>query len=344
MDSSPPPPSLEAIRSARSRLGERVHTTPVWLWRDDRLTERLGHDARVHLKLEVWQRGGSFKIRAALLRALSLDRAALDRGLTAVSAGNHAIAVSHAARIVGSTAKVVMPRTADPFRVERCRELGAEVVIVEDVHQAFTTVRRIETDEGRTFLHPFEGETVALGTAGVGLELIEQSPDLDAVIVPIGGGGLCAGVASAVKQLRPGCKVYGVEPEGADTMSRSLRAGKPVGIERVRTIADSLGAPHSEPYSFALCRRFLDDLVLVSDDELRGAMKLLFEEIHLAVEPAGAAATAAALGPLRDRLRGTRVGLILCGTNISASRFFDSLRARGPEEPPARAEVKAPKT
>ena len=146
-------------------------------------------------------------------------------------------------------------------------------------------------------------------------------PDLDAVIVPIGGGGLCAGVASAVKQSSPKTQVFGVEPEGADSMHRSFRSGKPEGIDKVRTIADSLGAPHAAPYSFELCRRYVDELVLVNDDQLRAAMRLIFRGAKLAVEPAGAAATAALCGPLRDRLAGKRVALIVCGANIDAPTF-----------------------
>jgi threonine dehydratase len=160
-----------------------------------------------------------------------------------------------------------------------------------------------------------------LGTATLGLELLEQVGDLDAVIVPIGGGGLCAGVAAAVKLLHPSAQVFGVEPTGADSMRRSFEAGSPQAIETVRTIADSLGAPHAAPYSFELCRNNLDDLVLVDDDALRRAMLLLFASAKLAVEPAGAAATAALVGPLRERLRGRRVGVVVCGANIDHVTF-----------------------
>jgi threonine dehydratase len=214
-----------------------------------------------------------------------------------------------------------MPRSANPFRVEVCRSYGAEVVLVEDVHQAFDEVARIEQEEGRFFVHPFEGERTVLGTAGVGLELCQQVAALDAVIVPIGGGGLAAGVAAAVKQSWPKCKIIGVEPEGADSMHRSFAAGSPQAIDKVRTIADSLGAPHATPFSFALCQRYVDELVKVSDAELRGAMGLLFREMKLAVEPAAAAATAALVGPLRQSLRQQRVGLIICGTNIDLASF-----------------------
>ena len=314
-------PTPAAIREARARLGDLVVETPVWRWRSDTLAAELGADSEVVLKLELFQHGGSFKPRGALCVMLDLAPDALARGVTALSAGNHAIAVAYAARALDTTAKVVIPKTANPARVARCRALGAEVVLVDDIAAAFDRVREIEAAEGRTFVHPFEGPRTALGTATVGLELVEQAPDLDAVIVPVGGGGLAAGIAAAVKQLRPACLVFGVEPTGADSMHRSLLAGRPQSIDAVRTIADSLGAPHAAPYSFALCRHFLDDLVLVDDDEIRGAMALLFGEMKLAVEPAGAAATAALRGPLRERLRGRRVGVIVCGANIDAATF-----------------------
>ena len=162
------------------------------------------------------------------------------------------------------------------------RRHGAELVQVPDVHTAFETVRAIEA-QGRTLIHPFEGPTTALGTATLGLELARQVPALDAVIVPIGGGGLCAGVSCAIKTIQPDCRVYGVEPAGADTMHRSFAAGSPQAIERVATIADSLGAPHAAPYSYALCRRHVDALVRIDDAAMRRAMGLLFAEMKLAV-------------------------------------------------------------
>ena len=314
------PPSVEAIRAARARLGDLVVTTPVRRLHSPLVERRLGK-TEVVLKEELFQRTGSFKPRGALCVMLDLPKDALARGVTCVSAGNHAMATAYAAWVLGTTAKVVMPRSASPFRVAGSRELGAEVELVDNVHQAFDRVREIESTEGRTFVHPFEGPKTALGTATVGLELIEQAGELDAVIVPIGGGGLAAGIAAAVKQLSPRTAVYGVEPTGADSMARSFAAGEPRSIEAVRTIADSLGAPHAAPYSYALCRRFIDALVLVDDDQLRDAMLLLFSSAKLAVEPAGAAATAALLGPLRDRLSGKRVGLVVCGANIDAATF-----------------------
>jgi threonine dehydratase len=312
------PPTIAGIRAARERLGDRVRTTPVWQLASPAV-EAAGF--RALLKLELFQVTGSFKPRGALMVMLDMTGEERDRGVVAVSAGNHAIAVAYAARVVGTTAKVVMPRSANPARVAACRRLHAEVVHVDDVHAAFLEMERIERAEGRLRVHPFEGPKTALGTATLGLELCEQLSDLDAVVVPIGGGGLCAGVAAAVKQLRPRCAVYGVEPEGADSMSRSFAAGRPERIDRVRTIADSLGAPHALPYSFALCRRYLDDLVKVDDDALCRSMAILFADGKLAVEPAGAAAAAAALGPLRPRLAGKSVALVVCGANIDAATF-----------------------
>jgi threonine dehydratase len=315
------PPTLTEIRAARASLGDRVRTTPVWHWRGREIAALAGADTEVLLKLELFQYTGTFKPRGALLNALGLDPQALRRGLTAVSAGNHAIAVGYAARELGTTAKVVMPKSANPARVAACRAYGAEAVLVDDVHRAFAEVERIRDEEGRTFVHPFEGRLTTLGTATVGLEMLDQLDELDAVVVPIGGGGLAAGVANAIKEARPGCRVIGVEPVGADTMHRSFAAGSPQAIDRVDTIADSLGAPHAAPWSFGLCRRYLDELVLVDDEALRRAMALLFREMKLAVEPDGAAATAALVGPLRERLAGKRVALVVCGTNTDLGTF-----------------------
>ncbi len=320
-DSSIAGPGLVAIRAARERLGERVRETPVWPWRGDAIERAAGKHTQVLLKLELFQYTGTFKARGALLNAMALSDEARSRGVTAVSAGNHAIAVAFAARTIGTTAKVVMPRTANAARVALCRAYGAEAVLTDDVYAAFAEVERIQRDEGRSFIHPFEGETTVLGTSTVGFEWCHQTPDLDAMIVPIGGGGLIAGVACAVKQMQPRCKVYGVEPEGADSMSRSFESGSPQKLERVDTIADSLAAPYALPYSFRVARRHVDEIVTIPDEAMRRAMGLLFADMKLAVEPAGAAATAALCGPLRDRLAGKRVGVIACGTNIDLATF-----------------------
>ncbi len=312
---------LADIEAARSALGDRVIETPVHRWHGLEIEDALGAGTEVVLKLELLQHTGTFKPRGALTNMLNLSPAALARGVTAVSAGNHAIATAYAAKILGASAKVVMMAAANPLRVDLCRRYGAEIVQVADVHTAFETVKRIEHDEGRAFVHPFEGRLTVLGQATLGLELCRQVADLDAVIVPIGGGGLCAGIARAVKLMQPNGLVFGVEPEGADTMHRSFAAGAPQAIDAVQTIADSLGAPYAAPYSFELCRRHVDELVMIDDQAMRRAMALLFREMKLGVEPAGAAATAALIGPLRERLRGKRVAVIVCGTNIDTAGF-----------------------
>lgn len=314
------PLSLSEISEAVRALAMRIVRTPVHELRSPEIDRALDSNTTVYAKLELLQYTGTFKARGALLNALALTDEQRARGVTAISAGNHAIAVAFAAREVGTHAKVLMIATANPLRIELCKAYGAEVELVADAHTGFERVRELEA-EGRTLIHPFEGRTTALGTATLGMELCEQVPNLDAVIVPVGGGGLCAGVSSAVKLLAPGCEVIGVEPEGADSMHRSFAAAEPRSIERVATIADSLGAPYALPFSFELCRRNVDRLVLVSDTELRAAMRVLLRTAKLAVEPAGAAATAALLGPLREHLRGKRVAVIVCGSNIDAQSY-----------------------
>jgi len=322
-------PTVDAIRANRARLGDRIITTPIRRLQDHALDAAVGAATQVWIKEELFQRTGSFKPRGALSVMLDLDAAALARGVTGVSAGNHAISLAYCARVLGTTAKVVMPRSANPFRVQVCRELGAAIELVDNVHQAFARVKEIEAEEGRVFVHPYEGPKTALGSATLGMEFIDQTRAagvaLDAVIVAAGGGGLTAGVSCAVKQMSPATAVYVVEPEGADSLSRSFKAGSPQAIDAVRTIADSLGAPRCEPYSFALNRQFVDEVVLVSDDQIREAMRLTFRVAKLVVEPAGAAALAALMFPLRDRLQGRTVGLVVCGANIDPQTYAAQL-------------------
>ena len=315
------PLTIDEISAAARQLAARIVLTPVHQLRGPQIDHALGADAELWLKLELFQRTGTFKARGALLNALNLTEQQRQRGVIAVSAGNHAAAVAFAAATVGASAKVVMFGAPNPLRVELCRSFGADIVFADTGHAGFELATRLAEREGRALIHPFEGRTTALATATIGRELCEQIPGAQAVIVPIGGGGLCAGIASAVKLLAPGCEVFGVEPEGADSMHRSFAAGEPRAIERVATIADSLGAPYALPISFELCRRNVDGLVTVSDDEMRAAMRFLLRNAKLAVEPAGAAATAALLGPLKERLRGKRVALIVCGSNIDAASY-----------------------
>lgn len=324
-------PTVDQIRAARERLGTLVYTTPVRPLEDDAVSQAIGATTRLWLKEELFQRTGSFKPRGALTVMLDLDAEQLRRGVTGVSAGNHAISLGYSARILGSTAKVVMPKTANPFRIQLCKEFGVEVELVDDVATAFARVKEIEASEGRTFVHPYEGPKTALGTATVGLEFVEQTRalgvELDAVLVASGGGGLTAGVACAVKQMAPHAAVYAIEPTGADSLHRSFLAGSPQAIEKVQTIADSLGAPRCEPYSFAMNREYIDEVVLVTDEQIRSAMRLLFRSAKLVVEPAGAASLAALMYPLRERLEGKTVGVVVCGGNTDVERFAEQLGA-----------------
>lgn len=315
-DLTHPDIDLPTIRGAAKRLSDYLLRTPVHVWRGRELEAQLGVDTEVTLKLELFQRTGTFKPRGALTVMLNLDAEQLERGVTTVSAGNHAIAVAFASRALTVDAKVVMIRTANPMRVAAARAYGAEVELAEDGPSAFSRAHELEKTEGRSFIHPFEGPYTALGTATLGAEWMEQAHDLNAVIIPIGGGGLMAGVSTAVKLLSPETEVIGVEPEGADTMHRSFAAGSPQQIDRLDTIADSLAPPMAAPYSFGLCRRNVDRLVKITDAQMQQSMGLLFREMKLAVEPAGAAATAALFGPLRESLRGHRVGVMVCGSNI----------------------------
>ena len=321
-------PTLDDIRRTAQRLHDKILETPVWRWQTGAIARQPAPPAEVWLKLELWQRTGSFKLRGALNCIAALDEAALKRGVVACSAGNHAIAVAYAARQAGTHARLTMPRHASRVRIEACEAEGGQVTLCDTIHDAFALAQQLVADEGRTLVHPFEGPLTAEGTGTIGLELMRQVSGLEAVVVPVGGGGLAAGVAAAVKQIDPGCLVFGIEPTGADAMARSFESGATSRLEKVSTIADSLGAPYTLPYSFGVCRRFLDGVVRVSDDDLCVAMRQLFDGMKLAVEPAAASGIAALLGPLRTRLEGKRVGVILSGTTTDPQRFAE-LIARG---------------
>lgn len=319
--------TLDTIRQNAAEIEAMVQRTPSIALNSPLMTRVLGGGQTV-LKLECFQHTGTFKARGALSVARTLDADQLTRGITAASAGNHAIAAAWAARQVGASAKVVIQDNANPFRVAMARAEGAEVVMMPPGPPTFAEAERLVEDEGRAFIHPFEGLYTSLGTAGVGLELMEDAPGLDAVVVSIGGGGLVSGVAAAVKLMNPECQVFGVEPVGANSMGQSLAQGAPVHLDKVETIADSLGAPMALPFGHALCSAYLDDIVTLSDDEICAGMVAFQQEAKLAVEPAAGAALAAVMGPLRARLQGARVGVIVCGANIDAETYL-RLMARG---------------
>lgn len=308
--------NLDKIKARSRELCPLVLHTPSMM---------VGCDAlgagQLHLKLELFQHTGTFKARGALSNARAIPAEARAVGITAASAGNHAIAAGWAARQCGMSAKVVMQNTANPYRIALARAQADDVVLRDPGAATFGEAERLTQEEGRTFLHPFDGINTVLGAAGVGLEFIEDVPNLDAVVVSVGGGGLIGGVAAAIKLSRPGCAIYGVEPEGAANMSHSLAAGHPITLDKVETLADSLAPPMALPLGYALCSAFVDDIVTITDDQICAGMIVLAEDAKLAVEPAAGAAMAAVLGPLRHRLQGKRVGVIVCGANIDAATF-----------------------
>ncbi len=319
-------PTLDMIRETAAIIAPHINRTPVHHWRGREIDTQLGSDTEVLLKLELFQHSGTFKARGALSNTLRLSDEQRRLGVTAVSAGNHAIAVSYAANILAASAKVVMLESASPARIDAARAFGAEVVIAEDGPTGFALAEHIAAEEGRSFIHPFDGLGTVLGTATVALEFVEQTKHLDALIVSIGGGGLAAGVSTATKLLNPECQIYGVEPEGADTMHRSFAAGSAQHMDHPTTIADSLAPPMALPYGYKLCRQNIDKLVKVSDEAMCVAMALLYREMKLAVEPGGAASTAALTGPLKNELKGKRVGVIICGSNLDIDTFGELIK------------------
>jgi threonine dehydratase len=307
-------PGLDDIARTRDALADEIVRTP--LLRCTGLETEPGNTTEVFGKLEFLQRTGTFKARGALASIRALSPAERAIGVTAVSAGNHAVATAFAASVAGTNARVVMTASANPARIDACRAWGADIVFAPDVHAAFAAAEEIREQEGRYLVHPFEGPDIARGTGCVGLEICEQLDGIDAIVVAVGGGGLIGGIANAVRQIDSSIEIIGVEPEGADSMSRSLAAGEPVRLGNVHTIADSLGAPCALPYSYSLVRRFVSRIVSVTDAEMQKAMALLFRQMRIAVEPACAAATAALQGPLSESLAGKRVVLVFCGSNI----------------------------
>jgi threonine dehydratase len=313
-------PDLAEIRSAREWIAPYLCLTPVHVWDDPLYLDEFGRLA-LHLKLEVLQRAGSFKARGALTNILAMDAAARSKGVVAVSAGNHAIAVACAAHALDVSAKVVMHQAANPGRVAKARAYGAEVVLAKDIGDAFAMAEDLQAGEGRTMVHPFASAATRLGSATLGLDIADQIPDLDAAVIAVGGGGLLAGAGAAIKQVQPDCAVIGVEPTGADGLRRSLVRGAPEDDAPRETIADSMAPPFHTQATFEACRAVADDIVTVDDATIRRAMALAYDGMKLALEPAGAASLAALDGPLRGRWQGGRVCALLCGSNIDAASF-----------------------
>lgn len=320
---------LECMEERHTLLSTDVIHTPIVECISEVLSEALD-GGRIYLKLECSQKTGSFKARGVLSVATQLSESDVARGLTTASAGNHAIALSWAARTLGVSAKVVMPRSASNYRIQKAKGYGAEVVLTADVGEVFATAKRFAEDEGRYFVHPFEGIDTTLGTAGVGIEMLRDCPQLDVIVGAIGGGGLMSGLATAVKLMKPSCLVFGVEPIGAACMSKSIKAGRACELEAIDTIADSLAPPMSLPFSYSLCAANLDEIVTVTDDEICAATCIMLEEGKLAVEPAAAAPLAALLSPLREKLKGMNVGILVCGSNLSGDDFTRIIQRGSP--------------
>jgi len=305
------------VAAARVRIAPHIHETP--LLRSLRLGERSG-GVKLMLKCESFQRTGSFKVRGALNAMMQLSHAEKSRGVVTVSAGNHAQALAWASSLVGAECVTVMPETAPKSKIAATEGYGGTVELVSGERvRIFDRAREIEA-EGRVMVHPFEDRNVAAGQGTVALEVLEQYPEVDAVVVPIGGGGLIAGMAAALKELRPGIRVFGVEPEGAPTMRRSLDAGSPQQISP-ETIADGLAAPVVGELTLEAVRRFVDDVVLVSDEEIVAALRDLASFAKLVVEPAGAAAVAALLSGKVRVDRGAHVAAIVTGGNVDLERL-----------------------
>ena len=320
--SLPELPRPDAIDQVRARIAAHIVETPVIDWPAADVAAATGVALDLSVKLELFQRAGSFKARGALNNILTLSADQRARGVTAVSAGNHAIATAFAARAADSHAKVVMAANASPFRIAQCRAVGADVVLADDIAAAFAEVRRIADAEGRALIHPFRGMTTHMGPATLAREWLGQAPDLDALVVPVGGGGLICGIALAVKSLKPSCRIFGVEPTGAASMGAAFHAGRPVDTAPHATIADSLAPPPpADADSLAICQAYVDDFVTVSDADTRAAMRVMLAHLKLAVEPAPATGLAAMIGPLAARLAGRKTGLLICGANIDAAHF-----------------------
>ena len=317
--------SLDDVRAAAERLSGIAHRTPVLTSRT--LDERTGSTA--FLKAECLQRGGAFKFRGAYNMISSLGPEERERGVVAYSSGNHAQAVSLAARLLGTSATILMPADTPPAKLDATRGYGAEIVTYDrytEDREALGAALAAERG-GLALVPPYEHPLIMAGQGTAALELLEDVPGLDALLVPVGGGGLIAGCATAAKALRPGIRVIGVEPETGDDTRRSLEAGERVRIPVPRTIADGQQADIPGELTFAVNRQVVDTIVTVSDAEILDAMAFLFDRMKLVTEPSGASAAAALLAG-RAEAGGARVGVVISGGNVGAARFAELMASR----------------
>ncbi len=313
--------TLADVRAAAARLHGVAHRTPVL--RSRTLDELAGTE--VHLQAENVQRIGAFKFRGAYNAVSRLDPAQRARGITAYSSGNHAQAVALAAREFGTTAVILMPADTPASKQAATAGYGAEIV----TYDRYTGDRvalgaALAAERGLALIPPYEHPHVIAGQGTAALELLDHAGELDALVAPVGGGGLMAGSATAAKGLHPAIRTIGVEPTAGDDTRRSLAAGERVAVPVPRTIADGQAAEIPGELTFSINRRLLDEVVLVSDDEIRDALRFAFERLRIVLEPSGATGLAALLaGRVRPVPR--RVGVILSGGNIDAVRFSELL-------------------
>ena len=308
--------TLETIREARERIAPYIVKTP--LLRLKNLDPFLG--CTVYAKAECMQVTGSFKLRGALSKLLSLPREQLARGVVAASSGNHGRAVAYGAKFLGTTAVIVMPRTAPAIKVENIRALGAEVVLC-DAAERFKVAAEICAERGAVSVPPFNDEAVLAGQGTAGLEIAEQAPELDMVIAPVSGGGLLGGVSTAVKLFAPHMKVYGAEPAALPRYSASLAAGHPVTVERNASVADALVADTPGDVCFPYVQRYTDGVAAVDDTHLLRGMKLLLTEGKVLAEPASCIGLGAVLQGLIPAAQETKVCFLLSGGSVGLDQL-----------------------
>ncbi len=309
---------IDDIRAATSRIGGYVHRTPIF---SSRTLGDMAGGARLFLKCESFQKTGSFKPRGALNKILSLSREERARGLVTVSAGNHAQAVAWAARTAGASATVVMPNDAPRSKIEAVRGYGAEIVFHADRPTLFDKLNEVRQARGLTFVHPFDDPVVLAGAGTAGLEIVEDLPEVAAVVIPVGGGGLLGGVTSAVRQLRPSARIVAVELAAGPGLAPALAAGKPVPAPRPATIADGLTPPFVGALPLEIAKEAVDEVVGVSEEEILGSMELLATRAKLYAEGGGAAATAALLFGKWRAPAGMAVVALVSGGNVDLERF-----------------------
>ena len=302
--------SINDIRSAQQIIAGHLHRTHVT--GSTYLGEQLG--ATLLFKLEMFQKTGSFKPRGVLNKMHHLSAEEKQRGVISLSAGNHAQALAYVATLSGVASTLVMPASAVSSKVEATKGYGGEVVLTEE--DLLQTTLSIQRDRGLTLVHPFDDPLIIAGAGTVGLEIMEDVPQADVVVVGIGGGGLISGVATAVKATNPRARVVGVEPEGAAGMTVSLLEGEPVHLDTVNTVADGLAAPFAGEHTLAHVQAYVDDVVLVSDDEIIEAMGVIMERCKLVAEPAAASTLAALLSGKVRVPQGSTVVCVLSGGNV----------------------------